>query len=94
MVIQLKSLDRREGLSLSGIAHGRDHARFDAPFSDQQVAMEAVDYINQLADVTKLRYTQHTFDHNGTGRIFERHQTLAEHAGWTQGCLIRCQGFT
>jgi len=78
---------------LGQVAHGRNDARFDAPFHDHQISVKPIDNIGQLAFITQLSSGKIALDHNGTGCIFQRHQTLAQRTGRANAHLIRGQRF-
>ncbi len=71
------------------MTHGCDHAGLDAPFDDQQVAMQAVDYISQLKLVTQLVGAEATFDYGDTGSILHGYQTFAFGTGRPETGLVR-----
>lgn len=89
--------DKRSRGSIRGrlgkVAHGGNDARFDAPFNDHQISVKPIDNVSQLAFITQLSSRKNAFDHDGTGCIFQRHQTLAQSTGRANAHLIRGQRF-
>lgn len=88
-----KTLTGGKIVDLCRISHRGDDARLDTPLGDHQIAMKPVDHVGQLALVTQLGSGIDAFDHDRTGCIFQRHQTLAIYTGSAQAGLIRCQCF-
>lgn len=83
----------RKCLILCGTSHCSDHAGFQAPFSDPQIAMQAVHDIGERALVVELPALYSALENRRTGGISNRYLACPVSVGRCDIDLVRRQRF-
>lgn len=78
---------------LGCVAQGCNDRGFQTPFSNFDVAQQAIHDIHQHAFVRQLGAVDFTLDHDGAGRILHGYQALVLHTRGGQRNLIGAQCF-